>query len=258
MKLAIIGPGLIGHSVALAFGRARPDAVIIEIDRGESLDPARDADLILLATPVNVILDLIGRNADLFRRTLTLDTGSTKQAIVRAARAAGLDRFVGGHPMAGAATSGASAARADLFDCKPWFLVPYGAAADAVISARSVVEQLGARPIILEDDGVEHDRVMAAVSHLPQAVASVLMTIAAGSAGERLSWAGNGLRDTTRLAAADADAWHGIFASNADQLRPLLLEMASTLRQLADELDDADALRVLFSKARQLRATLEA
>ena len=146
MKLAIIGPGLIGHSVALAFSRAQPDAVIIEIDRGDSLDAARDADVIVLATPVNVILDLIEHHAGLFRRALTLDTGSTKQAIVRAARAAGLDRFVGGHPMAGAATSGASAARADLFDCKPWFLVPDGAAADAVITAQSLVEQLGAPP----------------------------------------------------------------------------------------------------------------
>jgi prephenate dehydrogenase len=257
MKLAIIGPGLIGHSVALAFRRAQADALIIEIDRGESLDAALDVDVIVLATPVNVVLDLIEHHAGLFRKALTLDTGSTKQAIVRAARAAGLDRFVGGHPMAGAATSGAAAARADLFDRKLWFLVPYGAAAAAVITAQSLVAQLGARPIVLEDDGGEHDRVMAAVSHLPQAVASVLMVIAAGSAGERLSWAGNGLRDTTRLAAADAEVWHSIFASNADQLRPLLLEMASTLRRLADELDDADALRALFSKARQLRATLE-
>jgi prephenate dehydrogenase len=257
MKLAIICAGLIGHSAALACRRAQPDAVIVEIERGESLDAARDADLVLLATPVNVILDLIGREADLFRRVITLDTGSTKQAIVRAARAAGLDRFVGGHPMAGSAASGASAARADLFDDKPWFLVPNGAAAEAVIAARSLVEQLGARAIILDDDGVEHDRVMAAVSHLPQAVASVLMTIAAGAAGERLSWAGNGLRDTTRLASADAEVWHGVFASNADQLRPLLLEMASTLRRLADELEDADALRGLFSKARQWRTTLE-
>jgi prephenate dehydrogenase len=110
--------------------------------------------------------------------------------------------------------------------------------------------------VIDDDDGREHDRVMAAVSHLPQAVASVLMTVSAASAGERLSWAGDGLRDTTRLAAADGEVWQSILASNAEQLRPLLLEMSSALRRLADELDDADAIRVLFSTARQWRATL--
>jgi prephenate dehydrogenase len=256
MKLAIIGPGLVGHSVALAARRAEPDVSITEIDRGDSLDPARAADLIVLATPVDVILDLITHHAEMFGAAVTIDTGSTKRVIVLAARAAGLDRFVGGHPMAGAATSGPSAARADLFEHKPWFLVPYGAAPGAVDTAQAFVSLLGARPVVLDDDGREHDRVMAAVSHLPQAVVSVLMTVSAAAAGERLAWAGSGLRDTTRLAAADADVWQSIFAGNAEELRPLLLEMSSALRRLADELDDADAIRNLFAKARQSRATL--
>ena len=256
MKLAIIGPGLIGHSIALAARRGEPDATIVEIDRGDSLDAVRDANLIVLATPVGVILELIQHRADLLRETVTLDTGSTKRAIVHAARGAGLDRFVGGHPMAGAATSGPPAARADLFEDKPWFLVPHGAVHQAVDRAQAFVSQLGARPVVLADDGQEHDRAMAAVSHLPQAVASVLMMVAASSAGERLAWAGSGLRDTTRLATADASVWQSIFASNAAELRPLLMEMASSLRRLADELDDADAVNDLFAKARQARAKL--
>jgi prephenate dehydrogenase len=125
-----------------------------------------------------------------------------------------------------------------------------------VDTAQAFVSLLGARPVVLDDDGREHDRVMAAVSHLPQAVVSVLMTVSAAAAGERLAWAGSGLRDTTRLAAADADVWQSIFAGNAEELRPLLLEMSSALRRLADELDDADAIRNLFAKARQSRATL--
>jgi prephenate dehydrogenase len=257
MKLAIIGPGLIGHSVALATRRVTPDADIVEVDRGDSLDAARVADVIVLAAPVNVILHLIAYYPDLFREAVTLDTGSTKQTIVRAARTAGLDRFVSGHPMTGAATSGRSAARADLFEGKQWFLVPHGAAADAVATAQAFVARLGARPVILDDDGREHDRVMAAVSHLPQAVASVLMTVVAAAAGERLTWAGSGLQDATRLAASDPAVWQSIFASNAEQLRPLLLEMSSALRQLADELDDEQAVRSLFARARLARATLE-
>ncbi|HUE87204.1 MAG TPA: prephenate dehydrogenase/arogenate dehydrogenase family protein [Vicinamibacterales bacterium] len=257
MKLAVIGPGLIGHSVALAAGRAQPHADIVEIDRGEPLDAAVDADVIVLAAPVDVILELIAHHAHVLGTALAIDTGSTKRAIVRAARHAGLDRFVGGHPMAGGTTSGASAARADLFEGKTWFLVPHGAAPDAVATAQTFVERLGARPVVMEDDGAEHDRVMAAVSHLPQAVASVLMTVAAASAGERLSWAGSGLLDTTRLAASDGALWQSILSSNAGELRPLLLEMSARLSRLADELDDAAVIGDLFARARRARATLE-
>jgi prephenate dehydrogenase len=257
MKIAVIGPGLIGHSVALAARRAAPESRIFEIDRGGSLDAARDADLIVLATPVDVILELIEYHADVLRTATTLDTGSTKRTVVHAARKAGLDRFVGGHPMAGAATSGPTAARADLFEGQRWFLVPHGAAADAVTKALTFVELLGSQPVLLADDGSEHDRVMAAVSHLPQAVASVLMIVAAMSAGEQLSWAGGGLRDTTRLAAADGVVWHSIFSSNADELRPLLVEMSTRLQQLADGLGDADAIRDLFASASRWRATLD-
>ncbi len=257
MTTAIIGPGLIGRSVALALRGAAPDARVIEIDRGEPLETARGAAVIVLATPVDVILDLIQQHADVLRDSVTIDTGSTKRAIVRAARKAGIDRFVGGHPMAGAATSGPTAAHVDLFRGRPWFLVPHGAAHEALSEARSFVERLGAHPVVLEDDGAEHDRVMAAVSHLPQAVASVLMTVAARSAGDRLSWAGSGLRDTTRLATSDGAVWRSILSSNAAALRPLLLEMSVELRQLADQLDDGEALHELFASASRSRATLD-
>lgn len=257
MNVAIIGPGLIGHSVALASLRADPRGGVVEIDHGEPLGPAADADLIVLAAPVPAILDLITQHADLVRRAVTIDTGSTKRAIVLAARAAGLDRFVGGHPMAGAATSGRAAARADLFDGRPWFLVPHGAAPDAVAAARAFVDRLGATPALLDDDGAEHDRVMAAVSHLPQVVASALLLVAARSAGDRLAWAGSGLRDTTRLAASDGAVWQGILSSNAAELRPLLLQMAGELRDLADQLDDPKVIRELFANANRARARLD-
>jgi prephenate dehydrogenase len=257
MKLAIIGPGLIGHSIALATRRADPGAHVVEIERGDSVEAARHADVIVLATPVNVIHEFIVQHADSLGTAVTLDTGSVKRSIVHAARTHGLDRFVGGHPMAGAATSGPAAARADLFDGKPWFLVPHRAAPDALAVAQAFVTSLRARPVVLDDDGREHDRVMAAVSHLPQAVASALMTVVAASAGERLDWAGSGLRDTTRLAAADTSVWESILADNAEHLRPLLMELAPALMQLADRLDDGDAVRLLFAKAREARARLE-
>jgi prephenate dehydrogenase len=217
MFLAIIGPGLIGRSVALAARRADPSTRILEIDRGDDLEGARGADLIVLATPVDVILDIVHARADVLRGSTVVDTGSTKRAIVAAARAAGLPSFVGGHPMAGAATSGPGEARADLFEGRPFFLVPHGAEAAAVGTVTTFVERLGAQPILMPDDGAEHDRVMAAVSHLPQVVAAALMVVAADAAADGLQWAGNGLRDTTRLASSSATVWQGIVDTNAER-----------------------------------------
>jgi prephenate dehydrogenase len=256
MKLAIIGPGLIGRSVALAARRADPGVEIVEIDRDDSLLAAGDAQMIVLAAPVSVILDLVSHHAASLRHAITIDTGSTKREIVAAARAAGLKRFVGGHPMAGGSTSGPSGAVAELFDGRPWFLVSGGAETEALARAWQFVASLGARPVLVDDDGGEHDRVIAAVSHLPQVVASTLMVVAAQGAGRRLSWAGAGLRDTTRLAESSAAIWESVLATNATELRPLLVELAASLTRLADELDNPDTVRELFAEANRLRALL--
>lgn len=256
MRVAVVGPGLVGRSVTLAARRADPGIVIIEVARGESLLPARGADLIVLATPVDVIVDLIRHHSDVLRSSVVLDAGSTKRGIVAAAREAGLTRFVGGHPMAGGATSGPAAARADLFDGRPWFLVPHGARDEALLAARSFVERLGARAIVMNDDGTEHDRAMAAVSHLPQLVASALMVTVADAAGSRLQWAGSGLRDTTRLALSSGSVWQSVADSNADELRPLLRTMAGRLEQLADQLGDGHTVGELLEQGNDARALL--
>jgi prephenate dehydrogenase len=158
--------------------------------------------------------------------------------------------------MAGAAAAGPANARADLFDTRLWFLVTHRAEADAIRTARSFVTALGARAWLLEDDGSEHDRMMAAVSHLPQMVAAALMVVAADAAGERLTWAGSGLRDTTRLADSDAAMWQSIADTNAANLRPLLLEMAARLRRLADQLGDGTSVSELLDAANRKRALL--
>ena len=108
----------------------------------------------------------------------------------------------------------------------------------------------------MTDDGAEHDRVMAAVSHLPQAVASALMAVAAHAAGDGLRWAGDGLRDTTRLAQSSGEVWASIFDSNADALRPLLRILARELEVLADGLGDGQTTRELFARANRARALL--
>jgi prephenate dehydrogenase len=255
MRIAVIGPGLIGHSVALAIKRASATAEVIEIDRGDPIESA-GGDLIVLAAPVDAIVDIIEQHAAQLRDSVIIDTGSTKRGILAAAREAGLDGFVGGHPMAGAAAAGATAAREDLFDGRPWFLVPHGARPDALQTAYEFVSRLGASPIVLDDDGSEHDRLMAAVSHVPQVVSSALMIVAAAHAGQQIGWAGSGLRDTTRLAQSSASMWQPILASNAHEIAPVLHELARLLDVTADQLQDARRVHDFFDKANRARLLL--
>jgi prephenate dehydrogenase len=256
--VGIVGRGLIGTSIGLALRRAAPDIHLIEIDRGDPLDTVASAEIVLLAAPVDAIIDILRHHGQHFGQAVITDTGSTKRSIVAAARAAGLTNFVGGHPMAGAASSGPADARADMFDDKPWFLVPHGAAPGALQRAQTFITSLGATPVVFEDDGQEHDRVMAAVSHLPQVVASALMALVGDAAGESgLQWAGGGLRDTTRLAASTASMWESILASNASELRPLLLKLAEDLRSSAEHLDDGLFVRSLFETGARYRRLVD-
>jgi prephenate dehydrogenase len=258
LKIAIVGAGLIGTSVALAAERAWSDLTLTALDRGDTLGAAVGADVIVLATPVNIILDIIRHEASHFGNSLILDTGSTKRTIIRAARDAALANFVGGHPMAGAASTGPAAARADLFDGRPWFLVHADAGSAAAKQAQAFVHALGATPVMFSDDGAEHDSVMAAVSHLPQIVSTALMKVVGDAAGEAgLRWSGTGLRDTTRLAASSASVWEGVLVQNKTELRPLILKLADTLREAADRLEDPVAIQELFAAANRYRQMVD-
>lgn len=254
--LAIVGPGLIGTSVALAAKRRWPGLEIRTVDKGQSLSRIGNALVVVLAAPVSVILDTIPQLPLVIQpNALVIDTGSTKHAIMQAAAKARLQQFVGGHPMAGG-TSIADA-RAELFDGRSWFLTNPDAPG-AVHRAVRFVEALGAKPVVLKDRGEEHDRLMAAVSHLPQVTVSALMAIVARAIGtDNLRWAGGGLRDTTRLASSEASVWQSILSSNSAELKPLIKQLASELSSLADHLDDPGAVKQLFDEANKARAALK-
>ena len=258
----------------MAARRAWPDVEIIGVDRPDVLatDPVasllsrafsnpsdvRHADVVILATPVAQIVQLLAQHADDLRdASLVLDTGSTKRTILATAESAGLRNFVGGHPMSGAESSGPGAARADLFDRRYWFLVAQPGT-PAFAAAQNFVSALGAEAIWWDDDGTQHDQAMAAVSHLPQVVASALLARIGELAGDSyLPLAGQGLLDTTRLAASSASMWQSVLASNADLLRPLMQHLARDLHGFAERLDDADAVRRLFDTANHWRRVLE-
>lgn len=250
-RIGIVGPGLIGTSIALAAIRRWPDVTLHVVGQGHPVDGLRSMDIVVLAAPVEGILALLPLVAPVIGPgTLVLDAGSTKRAIVTAARQHGVPNFVGGHPMAGAAMSGPLGARADLFDDNVWFLVGAGAPPALVTRAEAFVSALGARPIVLPDAGEHHDRVMAAVSHLPQLVATTLLAQVGEAVGqEGLAWAGRGLRDTTRLASSPASMWTSILATNADEVAPLLDALGKELQALARELTDPAAVTTRFARA---------
>ena len=255
--LAVVGVGLIGGSVALAARRQWPGLEVRGIDRADPLEGVRGADVVILATPVDPIVAIVSRLPALVGpETLVMDTGSVKRVVLKAAADAGLRHFVGGHPLAGSTTTGVAGARSDLFDDRPWFLMANPSSRQDLDRAAALVEGLGARPVRFDDEGQQHDHLMAALSHLPQLTATTLMTVAGDATGpDGLQWAGAGLRDTTRLAASTAGMWESVISSNRDELRPLLKDLAARLDALADRLDDGPFVRDVFERAARLKAS---
>lgn len=268
-KIAIVGFGLIGASIALSVRRAWPKALLIAVDRkdvvetamrmhaadvgGDDLVMTAGADLVILAAPVRANIDILGQLPDhIPGEAIVTDVGSTKREVAGAAAALPARlRFVGGHPLAGAAIGGLEAARPDLFTGRPWILT----AAEERLTA--FAEALGAQVHVMSPD--EHDAVVAYLSHLPQLAASALMHVVgerAGAAG--LALAGRGLSDTTRLASSPADIWRDIAATNADNLSRAIDELVDVLLRMKPGAPGGrDALEQTFASAARWKQELE-
>ncbi|HEY8470981.1 MAG TPA: prephenate dehydrogenase/arogenate dehydrogenase family protein, partial [Longimicrobiales bacterium] len=244
-RVAIIGLGLMGGSLALALRRlpappriAASTADAADLDRALELgivdDAARDpaavvpeADLVVYATPVGATLELLDAHRELFAGdAVVTDLGSVKRPVVSRARALGLaGRFVGGHPMAGSHRSGLAAARPGLYDgARVWLTpaaVPGGAPGDSAAASAALDRVatlwrgLGAHPVVTTAE--EHDRLMAWASHLPQLAASALAG-ALARAGVARTDLGPGGADATRIAASSPALWADILIHNADLL----------------------------------------
>lgn len=267
-RIAIVGFGLIGGSIALACRERWASSLIIAIDRkdvledamrrhaadvgGDDLVMAAGADLVVLAAPVRQNIAALERiAAHVPGDAVVTDVGSTKQAMVDAAR--GLPPrlvFIGGHPLAGAAVGGLAAARADLFQARPWIVTPTGAADDAhLLRLGAFIEALGARVEIMTADA--HDRLLAHLSHLPQLTVSALLHVIGEHArADGLAFAGRGLRDTTRLASSPAGIWRDILATNRDHVVQALDELIAVLQRLRDDREGGELQRIFESAAR--------
>lgn len=259
MRIAVIGLGLIGGSIALA-ARERmgaqtagwdidPSTVATAAARGaieiqsRSIAQAVDqADVAFVAAPVGVLAELV---AETLRhapdRCVVTDVGSTKRVVV-ASQAD--QRFVGGHPLAGAETSGIEHARADLFDGATWYLTPT-ATTSGILYERlhRLLTSLGARPAAI--DAGDHDEILALVSHLPHVLANVLVdqastVLGAGADGPRLPATGPSFRDATRVAGANTSIWTDIYLSNRDALSAAIDATIERLAQVRVALSAGD------------------
>jgi prephenate dehydrogenase len=256
-RIAIVGAGLIGSSIAMAATRRWPATPVASIDLGGDLATVSGADLVILAAPILTNISLLGAlEWHLVPGTLVTDAGSTKRRIAEAASALPWLQFIGGHPMAGAARGGVAEARAAMFDGRPWILTPPpGHTPDSLIRLERFVRGLGAVPHIMTPD--LHDRLVGAVSHLPQLTASALMHVVGRLAGDAgLELAGAGLQDTTRLATSPPDIWRDVAATNADVLRAALDTLIGTLGELRDSLESGEAIDEVFTSAGRWREAL--
>ena len=272
-RIAVVGVGLIGGSVAFAARRVFPGAAVVGVDRDDvvtaarqlgavtvgatDLDAVAGADLVVLAAPVRENLQVLGRlPAIITGSALITDAGSTKRAMVEAARALPERlQFVGGHPLAGAARGGIEASRPDLFERRPWVLTPALSTPRATVDRLAAfVRALGGSPFELDPE--THDHVLAYTSHLPQLTASALMHVVGEAVGENgLQLSGGGLADTTRVAASPARIWSDICATNADQILPALDRLIATLQEMRTHLTDG-GVDPLFESARRWRTRI--
>lgn len=275
-RVAVVGLGLIGGSVALAARQTWPAGLVIGVDDKPVLERAMlrhaidvaaddpvvlaEADLVVLAAPVRANLALLADLEEHVRgAAVVTDVGSTKRDVVAAARALPSRlTFVGGHPLGGAPRSGIDHARPDLFRDRPWlFTPPDDRRGDALERLRRFVAGFGAVPHVLAPDA--HDRLLAFLSHVPQLAASALMRVVGDAIGEDgLALSGRGLADTTRLASSPADIWRDICATNADEIGAALDALIGELRTVRDGLADGGTIDRTFDAAARWRAALAA
>jgi prephenate dehydrogenase len=256
VNVAVVGVGLIGGSIGLA-ARERlgarvvgydPDGRVgaVALERGavaamaaSVAEAVGDAELVFVAAPVSALgpaLDevLAAAGGD----CAVSDVGSTKRAVVSGRED---PRFIGGHPLAGAETSGVEHARADLFDGATWYLTPGPATSGALYERlHRALAGIGAQPAAIE--AAVHDRVMASVSHLPHVFANVLVAQAARALGDgaEVPATGPSFRDATRVAGASATIWPDIYLSNSDALVALIDETQERLAAVRDALARSD------------------
>jgi prephenate dehydrogenase len=263
LRVAILGVGLIGGSIGMAARRGAgaevrgydPDPRVCEtalelgaIDARASdvAEAVEGADVVFVAGPVGALPEMVRSALDSAPPDCVIsDVGSTKRVL---ADAGADERFIGGHPLAGAETAGVEHAREDLFDGATWYLTPARGSTAGVLYERlhRLLTSFGAHPTAIDPE--THDRLMACLSHLPHVLANVLVAQARstlhGEASARLPAVGPSFRDATRVAGANSAIWTDIYISNSDALIAGIDELVRRLGDVRVALGSGDAAAV--------------
>jgi prephenate dehydrogenase len=276
-QITIVGTGLIGGSLALALKKRKFSGCIIGCDRAPVLERAQEkgaidagitnpadavqgSSVVVLATPVVAIIDLIERlGPALSGKSLLTDVGSTKGEVVARAQKifgkAASQRFLAGHPMAGKEQSGVEFADPDLFHGAAWFVTPLpGQDIDSGLSGEFLewVEKIGAR--IANVPPTEHDQLCAWISHLPQMISTALAASLVDEFGDAplLEAGGRALREMTRISSSPYSMWRDIAITNKKNIGDALLKLEQRLAHIRENLDSRE-LAVEFERAHELR-----
>ena len=264
-KVRIVGSGLIGTSIGL--GLVQRGILVEMIDSDLSAQAlamdltggvvVADPELVVFALPTSALSQVIKSEIHINPQSTFMDVGSVKSEVVLQVKTfPGLsERFLPTHPMAGREIGGASSARADLFQGRSWILTPE---ADCAPESKSLVLELisilGATPIELS--ALDHDAAVAKISHLPQIAASLIAKQLAGTPAEWMELAGQGLRDTTRIAGSDEKLWKEIIYSNRSEISELLISLQNDLTQMIAALDDPAKIAALIAAGREGKAMI--
>jgi prephenate dehydrogenase len=277
VRVAVLGVGLIGGSIGLAAKRRLgaevtgfdPDPEVLaravelgalDAPAGSVAEAAAGADVVFCAAPVGALPELVAEALAAGGDAAVTDVGSTKRELIAGLPDAGGERFVGGHPLAGAETSGVEHARAELFEGARWYLTPTERSSGLLYDRlQRAIADLGARPQAI--DAETHDRVMATVSHVPHVLANVLVQEAAAALAEeseRLPEVGPSFRDTTRVAGANPAIWADIFATNREAVAREIDAVADRLGEAAELIraGDSEAVRTWHRAALEDRRRL--
>jgi prephenate dehydrogenase len=278
-RVAVLGTGLMGTSVAMAAARAGAAVAGWDADpqttaraaalggftQAASSDEAVEgADLVVVCTPIHMIAPVVA--AALAATTGTIVTevgsimGSVSRQVIADAASEDLPRYVPGHPMGGSERSGPEHASPSVLDGIVWVISPTETSdPDAARALETWIEGLGARAVRMPAD--RHDRLVAFVSHLPQVASTALMSLAATEEADEpeiLLLAAGGFRDLTRLAASDAGLWSSILLANGEQIAEAIDLYVDRLRSLRDDVvgSRGDAVRSTFAQAKEARLRL--
>ncbi len=249
----VVGTGLLGASIGLALRARGVDVLLTDISTsscalaidygaGRALEDVDEPALVVVAVPPEFTAAVVVEQLEAWPSAFVTDVASVKKSILDDIVASGVDasRYVGSHPMAGRERGGAMSARADLFVGRPWVVAAHETSLDEAVNAlERVILDVESVPVHVA--AADHDRAVAYVSHVPQVVSTLLAKQLLGASQRAIELAGQGVRDTTRIAASDSELWLQVLSANATPVVGVLRDLQADLASVIASLDNIEA-----------------